>query len=574
MSLLAVVLCTTILLTGHLGGPRAACQEEAADELFAFPPRTPERLIRAAVLANKLDRPVLARGYLATFLESLPGRDSLNAIRKQIGISVFLKLSSTERLHPESQKVLAAINEAFPYPQLSPSSIAGLVDSLGQSPEVTTDASLALMAAGPDAVVPLLNAAPDTEAGRIADQLLLRYPNRFTDGLLAALQVADNPQKTVILKYLAGTGNQGIIFHILPLQFSGDRAVAEAASKTLGSLKADKYVGISKSEAAKILVEQSVASLTTASHPRPEAIEVEEAGSTVAESQPSDDLGDLQTALDLATNAIALNDSVAAQGTKFAVEAAMNSWPAQWPDISPDLPTASPASADDQPAAAAIAVALQSRCTASLLVILKDAQKTANILAAEPALRRQCLVYHDPRVRLLAAAALWNQKERPDRTEDIIQSVASGTRKPQAVVIDPRVGEGSVAAGVLRQLGYNVDFERTGREGFSTAANQMQCELVLVHSNCLQWPLSVTLANLRSDYRTAGVPIVIYGPESHRMNVARKVDADANLWFETEPLNDNTTGPSMQLQKVSAPRLTEAEREAMIRFALNLANDN
>ena len=139
-------------------------------------------------------------------------------------------------------------------------------------------------------------------------------------------------------------------------------------------------------------------------------------------------------------------------------------------------------------------------------------------------------------------------------------------------MIDPRVGDGSVAAGILRGIGYSVDFERAGRNGFSTATEQLHCELIMVHSNCLQWPLSTTIANLRTDYRTANVPIVIYGPAQHQSNVASKVNRDPQIWFEAEPLTDRLTPESLRLQKVLAPLLSKQQRIEMIKFALRLTD--
>lgn len=552
-------------------------QDEKGDELFAFPPRSPERLIRAAVLANQLDRPVLAKKYLATFLETLPGRDALNALRKNVGISVFLKLSSTMRLHPESQQVLAAINAAYPYPQLSPSAIAGLVESLGQSPEMTTSASLQILSAGSDAVVPLLNATPDSESSDIAHQLLSRYAERFEGGLVDTLATSVPRQQTRILGYLGDTGNRAHCFEILPLQFSQEDSVAGAARKALKDISAAEYIRITQPEAAQLLTKQSLLLLKEAGQKQTDVLLLEETSSDAAtanragQSEPS---AQLQTALHLATQAISLNDSTETQGVKHAIEAALNAWPAQWTASTPTQAGSSTSSQDIRMIAEAVKTGLQSNCTACLLELLKNTQRTSEIFDAAPVLKNQCLMNQDPRVRLLAAAALWSEDNRSARVRGIIQSAINGSKQPQAVVIDPRVQDGSDAVRVLRELGYDVEFERTGRQGFSTAAEQLHCELVFVHSNCLQWPLSVTLSNLRSDYRTADVPIVIYGPAEHRKNVAYRVSGDENLWFESEPLGDQTTSRSMELQNVPPPRLTEAERIAMIRFALQLANDN
>jgi hypothetical protein len=60
----------------------------------------------------------------------------------------------------------------------------------------------------------------------------------------------------------------------------------------------------------------------------------------------------------------------------------------------------------------------------------------------------------------------------------------------------------------------------TGRTGFDLAAERANVVLVAVHANVARWPLSQTLSNLRADARTAQIPIVIYGPDSVRQQVA------------------------------------------------------
>lgn len=551
-------------------------QDEPQDELFAFPPRTPERLVRAAILANQLDRPLLARQYLSSFLDTQPGKATLQALRKEIGISVFLKLSSTQRLQPEATNVLKLINDANPYPQLTPSGIDDLVQSLGQSKAETTKASLQLIAASADAVIPLLDTDLDSPAGVIADKLLSRYTRRFQAGLVSALPVVGSNQQVRVLNYLAKTADPDISVHILPLQYSPDPEVKAATSRTLARLKANDWVGLSKPAAAKVLAAESAASLKAASlsQTRPKLavmLDQNEAKPDAGESTPGPDgIQQLETALSLATQAVALDDSVQAQAAKYAAEAAANAWPPQWQDPSLNPP---PITLDMTIATAAIEIALEAECTASLLEMLQNLNVTSQIFEAAPVVKRKCLTNKDPRVRLLAAAATWLNGERSDRVVSGIQSVIDGSRRPEAVVIDPRVGDGSVAAGVLRTLGYSVDFERSGREGFSKAAGQLNCEMIFIHSNCLQWPLSITLANLRADYRTSNVSIVIYGPEEHRSNVASRVDTDSMTWFEREPLSDRLTAESMQLQQVLGPLLTKEERTSMIKFALRLTND-
>ena len=88
---------------------------------------------------------------------------------------------------------------------------------------------------------------------------------------------------------------------------------------------------------------------------------------------------------------------------------------------------------------------------------------------------------------------------------------------PRAVVIDRNPNRGSQLAGSLRALGYETDMETSGDRGFQAAAETADVELVLV-SHALDhgdtWGLTDILANLKSDARTAVLPVYIYGPLS------------------------------------------------------------
>jgi len=86
---------------------------------------------------------------------------------------------------------------------------------------------------------------------------------------------------------------------------------------------------------------------------------------------------------------------------------------------------------------------------------------------------------------------------------------------PRAVVIDRNPSRGSQLAGSLRALGYETDMETSGDQGFQAAAETADVELVMI-SHALDhgssWGLTDVLTNLKSDARTANLPVYVYGP--------------------------------------------------------------
>ena len=149
----------------------------------------------------------------------------------------------------------------------------------------------------------------------------------------------------------------------------------------------------------------------------------------------------------------------------------------------------------------------------------------------------------------------------------MLQHTAGGSAKPEAVVIDSRTGESRGTAAVLIAAGYATVATGSGQSGFEAAVRQLHCELIVIHSNCLKWPLSLTVANLRRDYRTTDTPIVIYGPERDRQATENIRSQYRGLWFMPQPLSEITFTDAARLSGLPNPKLTEEERRQMISFA-------
>ena len=130
------------------------------------------------------------------------------------------------------------------------------------------------------------------------------------------------------------------------------------------------------------------------------------------------------------------------------------------------------------------------------------------------------------RVQLAAARALVDlAPDRPFAGSSLVAPVLArfimNQPQPRAVVIDGNANRGGRIAGFLMNLGYHHVQERTGSEGFLAAAEAADVELVLISYDLFYgaWKLTDTLANLKADARTAGIPVFIYGP--YNMGVIR-----------------------------------------------------
>ncbi len=119
----------------------------------------------------------------------------------------------------------------------------------------------------------------------------------------------------------------------------------------------------------------------------------------------------------------------------------------------------------------------------------------------------------------------------------------------RAIVIDANPNRGSQLAGFLINLGYDSELEVTGARGFGAAAAAADVELILISHDLFgqQWTVNETLTNLKSDARTAAIPVFIYGP----LNVA----------YEHPNLERNFPGIRFLVQPVDAAMLKKQMKE-------------
>lgn len=140
---------------------------------------------------------------------------------------------------------------------------------------------------------------------------------------------------------------------------------------------------------------------------------------------------------------------------------------------------------------------------------------------------------------------------------------------PRAVVIDGNPTRGAIAAGLLREMGYDSTLETAGDKGFLAATESADVELILVAYDLSRTPWSLTdvLTNLRGDARSANLPLYVYGPgklEFTRANLLENFPGAKFLIY-----GDDRTLFEKQLGGLKAS-LTDDERRSMAQEAASL----
>ena len=615
--LLLVVVVSGVNLSGMAQEP----VDSDSDELFVFKPKTPSRQVRGAILAERLDRPEIGRGYLEDLINSQPTIDTLLKLRREFGIGAFLKIGATAELQPTGRELLQLINEASVREAPSASTVKLLVEELGQSPKQTKEAVLQILSADDVAVIPLLQADPGTIQGKLAGRLLSNNVRRFRYGLLAALPDSDDDQRIRILDLLAGAASPEIALALVRYQFSDADSVNIAARRAIVQLTNATTYNVGRREICGMLVDASLSMIARVTKRYPTTDDRLDDRNLERYFGKSEDgfygAASLAQATVLAGDAVAIMpDDPRCLAALQVAELTEQSWPAIWPaelqitKVVEELPPPTDKNV------MVMQMAVDCGSVPAMLALLQTSRIAVAVFNDQPAIERAYLLSGDARVRLLSAAIARSASRNGMHVRNAIEAAISAGELPEAVVIDSRSGESASIAAMLGtsridataslvriQTGkpatnetlaaefglttealqelraggqsplareFGAAATNSGRAGFIESTQQLQCELILVHSNCLKWTISHTISNLRSDYRTRTTPIVIYGPERDAARTQTIRSQYEGVWFLTEPLSEFTFGDRIQIEEVPGPLLSMEERKQMIRFAREL----
>jgi len=211
---------------------------------------------------------------------------------------------------------------------------------------------------------------------------------------------------------------------------------------------------------------------------------------------------------------------------------------------------------------------------AAALARVTDANALAAGGRANPLV--EALSAPDRRARFAAARALVALDPRSpfagsSRVVPVLAQFVTAQAEPRAVVIDGNLNRGSQLSGHLKALGFEPVLVPTGDEGFRAAADSADVELILIDHHLIlgDWRLSDTLANLKADARTAGIPVYLVGPLARGVDLAPLSARFPGVKFLVTPVTPQAL--AAQLAIAGRPvTLTPEERAAYAREAAAL----
>ena len=546
-----------------------AAQAAIAGDLFQFPPGTPDGILQAAIITQKLNRQDDARKFLRKLLDQQLGEAELRALRQRAGAGPFLALSGDRKLQPEARELLLAVNAASKPQPLSSTQLQELIQALATPGDAATQAAVTLVASGNGSAAALLAADLNTPAGKVADQILKTHAREMRHGLMTELSLASPTGRFRIVQLLSGTADPNIAPGLLRWQFDqeSDAATREAAANAVERLSRGSLTAATAADASELLTQRGADLLKSAAGRFTLVREPTVIQEQTGRDRRAEFLSDATLYL---TDAVALNasNSRASSLLLVAKSAVMDSSMAAAASVAvgqalPDLAAALVAALEIDEAHAAIELLRGMKISDYTAITAESRDLVESVL-------KIAVNSPDPRIRMLACDVAINVAQTDISSPAVkrtLSSVREGSLKPEAVVVDSNDQSLRNLDVALEDAGFSVAVSQTGQDGFDAAVRQMNCELILVDAESAGWPLATTLANLRSDVRTRDVPIVVIGPDRFAARVSNLSEIHPGIWFLTEPVGIETLVPKLDSLLLPPYLLSPEDRAAMKQLA-------
>lgn len=525
-------------------------------------PQTPEEAFAAVVLLVDLARFDLAQAYLKQYVASNPSDEQLQQLRDRYGTGEFLRLTQIAPLRATALPLLARLNEASRKQAADPAYIEGLIARLSGTPAARELAIRELQNAGP-AAVPILISRLRAAMGTQRDVLVIalsRLGEPVIPVLIAALDAPEEGVQVGSLEALSRLGARAAVPRMWRLAF--DQAVPagtqDAARRALSTLlygderHTDRLSGVLAVTDLERRARQYLTREVIIAPDEQSDVTTVWAWNTAQQApvsalvKPED--AALDEALRLAGDALALSPETRSIQTLYLTAVLSNEvrrqgWDATLtPETNPLMGKIVASGVDRLQETLSFAME-QGRSDAAWGALQGLSSLASPILltstSAEKAPVLRALNYPDPRVQFAAAMVVLRSDPPPtlsrgSRVTEILRRSLTDPGQPQALIIDPDQAEATQIGSYLSEDGYETVQASTGREGFRIAAERTGIQLIVVQANVGQWPLTMTLSNLRADARTAYLPIVVYGPEDVRVKIQRLVQRTGNAVFAAE----------------------------------------
>jgi HEAT repeat protein len=565
-----------------------AIAQPPGPELFAKEPQTPLELWGAVDYLIRTDQVRKAVPYLEKFVKSQPDDATMIAIRDQYGPGSILQLEDYGPTQHFARPLVEALAAAAHKQVTQPRRIAHFVNELTGTPEEQEYAIRHLRKAEPQAVPFLVGALTQPDLTAPKRELLVHNMGRLdrfaVPPLIAALDSADPPLVLSIVRVLGMIGDPETVPHLMFVAADPSSApeVRSAAQTALAQFSGYPFTAHQHT---------AVEALTAAAwRYHRHQIDLTEDPVTVwtwdrnqkaltARSLPQNE-ADASLGLRLVDQALRLdpmNRDAQVVQLSLTLERAVRQ--TGWGTFPATDRAALAAAKNRGPSVlsaalkAAIADGKMDLAAALTMALGEVTDRSALASTSQPHPLVEALYAPSRRVQLTAAKAIVTLAPTQSfpgssRVVPTLARFVGNLALPRAVVIDNNPNRGSQLAGFLINLGYDAGLEPSSVQGFRSAAERANVELILISFDLFYgWGLNDTLANFRADSRTAAIPLVVYGPLDLAIKRPDLVHDYPGLRFVVQPADAAT----LQLQLKNLPSsLTREELAGYAQEAVSL----
>ncbi len=544
-------------------------------ESFAVQPQTPDELIKAIdyLIRVGLENQAVP---LANELAAIEADDeTLDALRQSVGSSKLLTLQSTADadLNAAMSRFVDRLNAASRKVSLDPERVRRLIELLSATPEEREIAIESLARLGSTTVDEFVRELSDANLSTRKRNDLQRAMNRLESsavpGLVGALRHPDATVRASLVEALGQIGDsRALPWVVFEAQRPG--GANSAASNAVAELNEGKFI----EDPARFLLSEAGRYLDRDLYFGDPVVEAwfwdEKDKSIKSLSMPAESargaigyrLAKMAMELDPQSEAshalivsMLIDEESRRLGNAFPANDPLGAWPmvlASGPrTLGFVLQRALLTGRHEN-------IAVLS--TRALGQIVKEADLVTG--SARPHILVQALDSPDRRVQFEAAKALLNlapSKAFPGSSR-VVPAMARFLRSnpyaPRAVVINDNVGKGSEWVSYLKSMGYDAVMETSSSAAFEEIAIRGDVELILLSTflDPAGWALHETVANLKADSRTSGVPLIVVGPLDARTRLSTLLGSEHQVGFMIEPADETWAKRQIESQLARLPR--------------------
>jgi HEAT repeat protein len=561
-------------------------------ESFAKEPKTPLELWDAVDYLVRVGQADKAAPYLDAFMKSKPSDDVLLDIRDKFGAGSILRLQDDPATRAQVEPLMKLVRDASLRHSRNPERIQKYIAALTKSRAEQDYAVARLREAGPYAVPALLDTIGNPGLPPSDRDLIVQNMGRLERPAVPALIAAiDGPDALVAASAIDALGRIGDIraipFLLYPAAKPEDSPLREPSRIALNRITGRPFASLPKS-ALRLLVDEARRYLTHAvPFPGDKVVLWVWEGNAPVPKEAT--IGEAEGILGMrfAREALDLDPTdLEAQATQLglvlqkAIErVGLAAFPSQDPTGAYPLALASGPTVLGEVVRRALADGLSDLAAASIFVLGRVADRDALVTDRRVNPLIEALSAPDRRARFAAAQALvYLNPQQPfpgsSRVVPVLTQFVASQPQPRVVIIDGAEARGNTVASTLKALGYEPSTAVSGDQGFRIAAESADVEAIFIEPTILQgnWRTRDTLANLRADAATAGVPIFIYGELRLQDLLSAELTSYPRVAFVVTPTDPNLFKPILEreLRRMGARPLVAAERDGLAQAAASL----